>query len=160
MRFCLSCYRLSTSGLYCGHCGRSFGGRLCKGKKKHLNPPDAQFCSQCGSDKLTDPTVSLPLGWLTLALVGGCCWLFWRLTLPWMWPVLVMILDRLLFALLWVGLIYALLTLIPGEVGRQLRRLFSSVIKLLSQEGTRLIKSLIKAVFRLIGIMTPRSTKH
>ena len=70
MRYCLKCRHLSGSGPLCTHCGRSFGGRLCNHKKgRHLNPPDANFCGQCGSTQLTEATSALPLGWVSRLLL-------------------------------------------------------------------------------------------
>lgn len=70
MRLCLSCRFVSPAGsLLCGRCGRSFGGRLCP--RHHLSPAGSQFCVQCGKKELTDPTLFLPLGWLSRLLAWG-----------------------------------------------------------------------------------------
>jgi RNA polymerase subunit RPABC4/transcription elongation factor Spt4 len=64
MRLCLSCYRLWPRGaLFCGACGRSFGGRVCK--RRHVSPPGAQVCIQCGESELTEATGYLSFGWLS-----------------------------------------------------------------------------------------------
>ena len=54
MRFCLRCRRFSGGGPLCTGCGRSFGGRLCRGKTRHLNPHDARFCNFCGTPDMEE----------------------------------------------------------------------------------------------------------
>ncbi|BDI31463.1 hypothetical protein CCAX7_35140 [Capsulimonas corticalis] len=67
MRLCLTCRYVSPEGaVHCGHCGRTFGARLCP--SRHPSPPDAEYCVQCGKANVTDATRCLPLGWCTRAL--------------------------------------------------------------------------------------------
>jgi hypothetical protein len=74
MRFCPQCHRLTTGDpLYCNHCGSTYDAKLCPAR--HLNPRNAQVCSQCGSHDLSAPAPRLPL-WLrpvlfTLSLLPG-----------------------------------------------------------------------------------------
>lgn len=63
-RLCFSCFRMSPGRpQLCAYCGRSWGGRLCQ--KGHVSPPDAAFCSTCGSTNFfsASPGVSI---WLQL----------------------------------------------------------------------------------------------
>ena len=62
MRFCPQCHKL-TSGepLFCNHCGASYDAKLCPAR--HLNPRNAEVCSQCGSRDLSTPAPRLSL-WL------------------------------------------------------------------------------------------------
>jgi hypothetical protein len=81
MRLCLTCYHMAPAGApFCGHCGRSFGGRLCD--KWHMSPPTARYCVHCRRTSLTDPTSYLPLGWvgpgITLFLLLIAAAVIWR----------------------------------------------------------------------------------
>ncbi len=53
MRWCPNCRRISEgSPNRCQYCGSTWGRRLCRAG--HSNPPDARFCGQCGSARLSD----------------------------------------------------------------------------------------------------------
>src|SRR4051812_12135790 len=64
MRLCTNCNKL-TSGdpLFCMHCGRTYGVRLCP--SRHINPRSATVCSECGSTELSMPAPS-GKGWVVL----------------------------------------------------------------------------------------------
>src|SRR5262249_52742165 len=47
--------------LFCQNCGRSYDVRLCP--RHHANPRSAEFCSQCGSPKLSVPQPKVFFGW-------------------------------------------------------------------------------------------------
>ena len=48
MRFCPSCRKwVAGRPVYCSNCGRTWNYRICP--RGHLNPPDANYCSTCGS---------------------------------------------------------------------------------------------------------------
>lgn len=74
MRLCLSCFHLNSGRTatgrteFCAFCGRSFCHRICDSKKHHKSPRNAQFCVQCGSQKLTEATGYLPLGCVSTAV--------------------------------------------------------------------------------------------
>src|SRR5687767_2204688 len=69
MMVCLRCYRAGHKhSSYCGCCGRSFGGRFCP--RQHFSPSHAAHCTQCGSDKLSEPTPCFSLGCTTLGVVA------------------------------------------------------------------------------------------
>ena len=74
MRYCPQCRRLTTGEpQYCNHCGATFDAKLCPAR--HLNPRNAEVCSQCGSRDLSTPAPHLSL-WLRpllfmLSLVPG-----------------------------------------------------------------------------------------
>ena len=131
MLYCRSCKYLSPSeSIYCGSCGRSFGGRRCP--NHHLSPPDSRVCVQCGTPELSEATPSLaPLGTVRIVgiIVSG---LVLFATLPsllrgaqnqmsFAWHRLfnIMALDR---ALAYVLICTFLLNLLPGEFGRVVRR--------------------------------------
>src|SRR5438046_1777454 len=63
---CLNCKHLTPSGLHCAFCGRT-RGRVCP--RNHISPAYAERCITCGSSRLTTPTASVPLGWLTNTFV-------------------------------------------------------------------------------------------
>lgn len=159
MRYCLRCRHLSGSGPLCTHCGRSFGGRLCDHKKgRHLNPPDANFCGQCGSTGLTEATASLPLGWVSHLLVlifilgaGAIAlpalsgtlswttgWSFQALTgyrSPLVWAI-----EKSAHILILLLVFYGLSALIPGAAGQQFRNVV-----------TNFLNHLIKGSFKALG---------
>jgi RNA polymerase subunit RPABC4/transcription elongation factor Spt4 len=67
MRYCTQCHRLTAGQpLFCNHCGTSYDAKLCPAR--HLNPRQAEVCSQCGSRDLSTPGPSLPL-WLRPVLL-------------------------------------------------------------------------------------------
>lgn len=51
------CYRCNTKSpkefRYCRRCGCSFRFRYCG--KGHINPVNAQYCNECGSEKMSTP---------------------------------------------------------------------------------------------------------
>ena len=161
MKLCLSCYHLSPGeSVYCGTCGRSFGGRICRTKKKHLSPPSAQVCVQCGSTDLTDSTLFFPLGWIWRTIVFGCLLLLLWGSMP---TIIVLsgrifdgrfspivLLDTLLFWLIVFGFFYWLLSIIPGGVGKQLLKLIDGTLQLLVKQIFSLTHSVIKATFKLL----------
>ena len=137
MRYCLSCKYLSPSdAVYCGHCARSFNGRRCP--QHHLSPPDSKICIQCGATELTEPTGSFSpqrllgvVGIVVVAVIGavtvprliasgaqGAKQATSHLFSVWM-------LDKFLA---YVVLPAILLHLIPGEIGRVIRRNISRAL--------------------------------
>ena len=118
MRLCLSCYHMwPGDALLCGHCGRSFGGRLCA--RRHRSPTGARCCVQCGLTELTVPTRSLPLGWLPVLLSAGILLLaglsLWRFLEP-----SVLAETHRFFA--WLTVIAVIVLCLPGGFGRRVRR--------------------------------------
>lgn len=62
MRYCPYCRRISAGRpQICNYCGRTWYIRLCP--RGHENPPDAQFCSSCGSTDLTE-TAGIKYWWI------------------------------------------------------------------------------------------------
>ena len=137
MRYCLSCKYLSPSdAVYCGHCARSFGGRRCP--QHHLSPSDSKVCIQCGTSELTEATGSFSpqrllgvMGVVAVGIIGavtiprlvqsgaqGAKQLTSQFFSVWM-------LDRFLA---YVVLPAILLHLIPGEIGRVIRRNLSRAL--------------------------------
>ena len=146
MIYCLACRQLSGDGPLCTQCGRSFGGRLCNGKKRHLNPPDALFCGQCGTANLVDAAAFVPLGvfvrLLALTFIGGLLLLAAsRLhVVTWLVQTTLSIFVSL-FAL------YVFSLFLPGPIGKPLQGLISKIYS----EMLRLIFQIIRAVVNLIG---------
>jgi hypothetical protein len=141
MRYCLACRRFSAAGPLCTQCGRSFGGRLCNGKKRHLNPPDAQFCGQCGITDLAESASYIPLGCSGRLLAwGGVLWLLWwggghllrwssqgfsgitGYRSPAVWLI-----EKSAHVLIILFVFYFLSMFLPGEAGRQFRGLISKL---------------------------------
>lgn len=131
MRYCLSCKYLSPNdAVYCGHCARSFGGRRCT--QHHLSPPDSKVCIQCGATELTEATGSF-LPQQILGIVGIVAAIAIGATTI---PRLVQSgaqgaqqLTHRIFSVQTLDLFLAyivlptvLLHLIPGEIGRVIRR--------------------------------------
>lgn len=62
MRYCPQCKRLTAGDpLYCHHCGATYDAKICPAR--HLNPRNAEVCSQCGSRDLSTPAPRLSF-WL------------------------------------------------------------------------------------------------
>ena len=74
MKYCYNCGRITTGApLFCNFCGRSYNVKLCP--RHHVNPRNAEACSQCGSRDLSTPQPKVPL-WVPvveflLSLVPG-----------------------------------------------------------------------------------------
>ena len=178
MKFCLSCRHLSSSrelsgeSLFCPHCGLSFGVRRCTAcKKKPSSPRDAGHCVHCGGQNLTDATAYLELGWLVKLLVWGGIFLLGR----WVWgwfvgtrvavgegtvstlPSLLPLLDRALFWLLFFGLWYVLLGLLPRT--EPLRKLMLGALKAVGKAGAGLLTHLVRLLYKmLLRLLTGNGT--
>ncbi len=142
MRFCLSCRSLSGGGPLCTQCGRSFGGRLCQGKKKHLNPYDARLCNHCGTDKLYDGATSIPLGWVSRIVILAFIffvgrWLLLEVThapnlsfkaLTGYQDVRVWIIEKFANFLIILLVFSFLSSFIPGEAGKWFRSIMFGMV--------------------------------
>jgi RNA polymerase subunit RPABC4/transcription elongation factor Spt4 len=131
MQYCRSCKYLSPTGaIYCGSCGRSFGGRRCP--QNHLSPQDSQVCIQCGTIELSETTDSIaPLGLirviglgiigLTLLLVAPYLLRQGRLYATALWHHFfnVVAIDKVLAFII---VVLVILHLLPGGFGRSVRR--------------------------------------
>jgi len=161
MRWCLACRRLSGDFPICTSCGRSFGGRLCGGKKRHLNPVSANYCGQCGSSMLLDSANSIPLGWIVRALMlAGLVWLGlhsfgWGLlgahslftAVTGCHDPLVWLLDRSARYVILYCLIYFGLGLIPGGIGRACQKVFRSGVFWALQCGLAFLVAVFRYLF-------------
>ena len=142
MRFCLHCRNLSGGGPLCTHCGRSFGGRLCRGRTRHLNPYDAMFCNFCGTPNLEEGARSIPLGWISrllivAALFFGGRWLLLSFThspnasfegltgfkSPAVWLV-----EKFAHVIIILFVFYFLSSFMPSEAGKQFRAAISNIV--------------------------------
>src|SRR5579871_3599705 len=74
MKYCFNCDRITPGKpLFCSFCARSYDVKLCP--RRHVNPRNAEACSQCGSRDLSTPQPRrppwvMPLGFL-LSIVPG-----------------------------------------------------------------------------------------
>lgn len=168
---CLSCLRWSPSGSpFCSGCSRSFGARYCGAKKRHANALNAQFCAQCGSQKLTDPALYLPVGWLLRGFVVVGLFFAARKVWPFVWPVIERHFCALINALCplisiflnWVVsaamlyfVLWVLTSLLPDEFSKPLQNAMRSVVNLLR----RTLRELLRSVFRLLRRVVAGKTK-
>jgi len=79
MKYCYHCGRITAGEpLFCNFCGRSYNVKLCP--RLHVNPRNAEACSQCGSRDFSTPQPKAPL-WapvvqFALSLVPGVVLVF------------------------------------------------------------------------------------
>ena len=160
MRFCLRCRNFSGGGPLCTHCGRSFGGRLCRGRTRHLNPFDALFCNFCGTQDLEEGARSIPFGWISrllivTALFFGGRWLLLTFTnapnlsfvsltghnSPAVWLI-----EKFAHVIIILFVFYFLSSFMPGEAGKQFRAAVSNIV-------IHAIKLFFKVVEKSIGLL-------
>src|ERR1700757_2953078 len=62
MKYCYNCNRVTTGEniQFCNFCGRTYDVKLCP--RLHVNPRNAQVCSQCGSRDFSTPQPKVSLG--------------------------------------------------------------------------------------------------
>lgn len=66
MKYCYNCNRVTIGEpLFCNFCGRSYNVKLCP--LRHVNPRNAEACSQCGSRDLSIPQPKVPT-WTSVLL--------------------------------------------------------------------------------------------
>lgn len=171
MRYCLGCRHLSADGPLCTSCGRSFGGRLCGHKKqRHLNPPDANVCGQCGNTSLTDAASYLPFrwpgrllfwaggGWFALRcgpqVPGWAARQFTRSTgfrSPAVWAM-----EELGHVLILLFAFYFLSMFMPGEAGKQFRGVLTTIVnqavRFFFETAQKIILGMLKLLLRLCGL--------
>lgn len=161
MRYCLACKGFSADGPLCTQCGRSFGGRLCNSKKRHLNPPDAQFCGQCGTADLAEAASFVPLGcsvrMLVWGLVLGLLW--WGGSHMVQWgsqgfvgltgyrSPAVWLIEKSFNVLIILFVFYFLSMFMPGQAGEQFRGLISK----LCTESLRFVFQMISGVLTTLA---------
>ncbi len=177
MRFCLACRHFSGGGPLCTHCGRSFGGRLCKGRTRHLNPHDAVFCNHCGTPDLVDGATSIPFGWVSRILVFAALfyagqWLLLAYTrapslsfqgLTGYKDARVWIIEKFANVLIILFVFHFLSSFVPGEAGKQFRAAMSSIvlhaIKLFFKVGEEVLHLLGHMLLHAMGIETKAKKK-
>jgi len=136
MRYCPNCNRWNSGRpQICFYCGRTWHIRLCP--RGHENPPDAQFCGDCGSADLTETAGSRPF-WI---------WIVWICVFVVLVDLIVS-LSRFSFSLTEQGhtFLIAIVLLIVG-----LNLTFSHLpgaVKRLAFSMSRMIKRIIFSVFR------------
>ncbi len=178
MRFCLRCRNFSGGGPLCTHCGRSFGGRLCRGRTRHLNPFDALFCNFCGTTDLEEGARSIPFGWVSrllivAALFFGGRWLLLNFTgapdlsfkamtgfkSPAVWLI-----EKFAHVIIILLVFYSLSALIPGEAGKQFRAAMSNIvmhaIKLFFKIVERGFAFLGKLLMKVVGLESEAKKKE
>ncbi|BDI34171.1 hypothetical protein CCAX7_62220 [Capsulimonas corticalis] len=135
MRLCLTCRHMAPAGApFCGHCGRSFGGRLCS--QWHLSPPSARYCVHCRRTALSDPTSFIPLGW-----VGpGITVLMFIIAATGIWRVAGRPVEAMAVHLLRIGIVLFIFSLfLPPPVRSGLHRTAVASIGFLGKMAGRLI---------------------
>ena len=159
MRYCLACRRMAASGPICSGCGRSFGGHLCS--CKHLNPPGAQFCAQCGSTKLLQAASSVSLGkTLGLLLLAALLWFGYRALSPlhpgeavgrWLWAAYEWLLWKVVVvgALLFFGWLWG--DLFSPRIRKGIERLTGALLVLLFKVFEKLLITLFNGLARAFG---------
>lgn len=180
MRFCFRCRHFSGGGPLCTHCGRSFGGRLCRGRTRHLNPYDAVFCNHCGTSDLTEGATSLPLGWFSRLLIFGLVLWLGRILLStfahvsnWSFQGLtgyqnigVWLVEKFAHVLVLLFVFYFLSSFMPGETGKQFRAamfgIVTHAIKLFFKVLEQILAQMGKLFLRAFGIEseTKKKKKH
>ena len=155
MCYCLHCRRLSADGAFCTNCSRSFGGRLCDSRRRHLNPFDANVCGTCSSPTLTDPAAYIPFTWLIRLLKGiGFLVLMWLIGRYVLMPALGVVgVNHYHSPLVWffetcgrvimpvvsiVVVLYGFSAFFPGETGKSIRRAIDGVVRWIVRGSLRL----------------------
>ncbi len=174
MRFCLTCRSLSGGGPLCTQCGRSFGGRLCQGKKKHLNPHDARLCNHCGTDKLYDGATSLPLGWVSRLILLAACYFGGRAlllgvahapnlsfhALTGYQDVRVWLIEQFAHLLIILLVFSFLSAFIPGDAGQWFRSTMFGIIGKAIALSFKILEAVllagVKLLVRYIGLEPPK----
>jgi hypothetical protein len=95
MRYCNQCHQITPGEepLFCNSCGSSFDVKLCAAR--HINPRNAEVCSQCGSRDFSTPAPPNP---------------FWLRPVIWLASLFPGILLVLLSILFLIGVVNALLS--------------------------------------------------
>ena len=172
---CLSCFRWSPSGSpFCSGCGRSFGARYCGAKKRHYNAMNAQFCAQCGSERLTDPTLYLPISWLLRGLLIMGLFFIARGAGPFLWPVVErefcvlmkrlcpafnVLLNWALSAALLYFVVWIFASLLPSELGKPIQNVMRAIMNLFFKTLKGMLHSVFRLIWRLLaGNSKPQST--
>ena len=165
MRYCFSCKYLSPrQAIYCAHCGGSFGGRRCP--QHHLSPADAKVCIQCGTNELTQPSSSFSVSGMVqvalVVLVGvvaamAAPSLFRALSsgasTAWSRVFNVVVFDRVLAFVLVSSL---LLRLLPGEIGRVVRRNAARLLDMILKSFLYFLAGIPQLIASLINAITRR----
>jgi hypothetical protein len=164
MRYCLACRSFSAEGPLCTQCGRSFGGRLCNSKKRHLNPSDSQFCGQCGTADLAEAASYVPLGCSGRAVVWGLIvtFIWWSGAHLAQWGSQVIEATHHRSPIAWftetgvdifalVLAFYLFSFLLPHEVGRQFRSLTVCFCSGVLRCGFGIMRWGVKTVGRLLS---------
>jgi len=131
MRYCNNCHRITAGEpLFCNFCGRSYDMKLCP--HRHVNPRNAEICSQCGSRELSTPHPRIPL-WLAplvaiLSALPGLLLLLITIVFALGFVQALASSQQLQFQFFIVGLMLALLWYLymhlPASLRRFLLRLF------------------------------------
>lgn len=141
--YCARCTRWNPSRyLACPACGRPARGRLCR-RCRQSAPKDALFCTNCGSDSLSEPGGTLRLSrrlrW-GLALAGvSLAWLTVYLVAPWVVLAGVWVCG-LMWRLALYAAVFVLLTALPPRPwGQRLRGAAWWVVRFLFRTAGNLV---------------------
>jgi hypothetical protein len=136
MRYCPRCRRFNPGNpQICHFCSATWYVRLCP--RGHENPPNAQFCGQCGSTDLSETAGRRPWLLITFKLF------LWLLAGLLIYSVITSLANlpknQLVFHLLSVVLAPCLLvigfwfalSLLPQPIGRSVRKMVGHIMRLL-----------------------------
>lgn len=133
MRYCNHCHKITAGEpLFCNFCGRTYNAKLCP--SRHINPRNAEICSQCGSRDLSLPQPRVPvrltvLWWIVRALPGIVLWLMTVLLL--IASVHALLYDpQVQLELMWIGLYLAAAWWLYMQLPAGIRRMLSGVFRL------------------------------
>src|SRR5258708_5588522 len=121
MRFCYNCRWITAgSARFCNRCGRSFDAKLCP--RLHVNPREAQVCSECGSRDLTTPHPKPPLWLVCVSVLPGIVLLLLSLAFLTLYIYVLFARPALQFRFMLLGLVLGLLWLLYMELPSLVRR--------------------------------------
>jgi len=114
--------------LFCTFCGKTYEAKLCP--RLHVNPREAQVCSECGSRDLTTPAPRPPfwlyLGLISLSLLSGFVLVALSIGFVITYLYVAFVRPDLQFRFMFLGLVLGGLWLLyiemPGFVRSRLRR--------------------------------------
>lgn len=141
---------------------------MCNGKKRHLNPPDSQFCGQCGTADLTDAASFVPLGssirLLVWGIVLGLLWWGGGRLVSWgsqgfegltgYKSLAIWLIEKSVNVLYILFVFYFLAAFIPGEAGRQFRGLLSHLCLKFLHLGFHIVHGALRFLSRLLALFS------
>ncbi|MCK4351859.1 zinc ribbon domain-containing protein [candidate division WOR-3 bacterium] len=154
MKYCPTCGRWNQgSPVFCQYCGHTWNYRVCP--RGHLNPPNARFCQECGSPDLSEPAegrvpiffrLIKPLFWIFVISIGLLVFISFIKSVS---NTTSLSFQSFIPSLIPIGLLLLVIFLIPGTIGRGIRRIIFGLIKL----GLKTVIGIVSGTLRfLFGI--------